>query len=101
MGNDYMTSGDNLRMIGHAFAAKRAVDQTAANYQAHIDKLNRKLAAMSKELEQSNELFDELAIQRDAWKETCRELSQNHGVGTEKVMDLYHTKKAQVQNGRH
>ena len=98
MGNDYMTSGDNLRMIGHAFAAKRAVDQTAANYQAHIDKLQKKLAAMSRELEQTNELYDELSVQRDAWIATCRAYTIDRGVDRQQVLDVYDRKKAEIKS---
>lgn len=98
MGNDYMTSGDNLRMIGHAFAARRAVDQTAANYQAHIDKLQKKLDAMSRELEQTNELFEDVVVQRNAWRETCRHFA--NGAPREQVLAVYDVKEAEVKSHR-
>jgi ABC-type Fe3+-hydroxamate transport system substrate-binding protein len=91
MGNDYMTSGDNLRMIGHAFAAKRAVDQTAANYQAHIDKLQKKLAAMEKA---ALSAYD----QRDAWMATCREYTIDRGIGRDEVLAVYDRKKAEIMS---
>lgn len=89
MGNDYMTSDGGLEIIGHAFAAKRAVDQTAANYQAHIDKLQKKLAAMEKA---AMDAFD----QRDAWMETCRHFA--NGAPREVVLAVYDTKKAEIKN---
>lgn len=89
MSNPYM-EGHNLHGIGFAAATQNAVDETAANYQAHIDKLERKLSLMMRSL-------DEAYNQRDAWKETCRHFAGK--APRETVLAVYDSKKSEVKQG--
>lgn len=95
--SDYM-GGHNMHGIGFAAATQNAVDETAANYQAHIDMLQRKLQKMGKQLEETNALFDDVVTQRNAWRETCREFA--NGAPRETVLAVYERKKVQVKQGQ-